>query len=648
MKAGTSAASTSTATGSAAGTQGPAAPASAPVATSIDRLVTLLGHVRAGAKAHKRADLEGNLQAAIERLRRPDTVVCVAGEFKQGKSSLINSLLGVAACPVDDDLATAAVTVVRHGPQLQISVRRRVDRKVVTEPIPVDRLAEFVTERGNPENRLGVELVEIRLPNRLLERGWAFIDTPGIGGLNPAQAAAALAFLPAANALLFVSDASAELTGGELEFLGRAREACPVVLVALSKIDLYPAWREIAAADRGHLANRGLRGEPIAVSSVLRAAALNTADRELNDESGLPTLLSELQTTVLDQASAGALARAAEDGRRSIRQLRLPLDRELAGLRDPAAVATQQAELSAARERLTQLRGPAARWGQRLNDGFSDLSAAADYGFRGSMRSILRQTEERIDASDPAGIWEDLASRLQGNVAEAVGETFTTLVDGAGTLRQELADLIRDDAIAAARESGPGVDVAELWSSKPVTGSVVKSGVGMGFGALRGAQSGVLLLGMLGNLFNLALIGPVLLGGAIAFAGKSVVDERKRQLGQRRQEARVAVRTYVDDVQFEVGTRMRDMLRELQRELRDDVAARLDELQRTLTDAATALERTLKQGEATRSARIGQLEEELRALTDLETRLARAAPPTPTPTPTAPSLPPAPGPGGSA
>ena len=107
----------------------------------------------------------------------------------------------------------------------------------------------------------------------------------------------------------------------------------------------------------------------------------------------------------------------------------------------------------------------------------------------------------------------------------------------------------------------------------------------MGFGALRGAQSGVLMLGLLGNLFNLALLGPVLLGGAAVFAGKSVLDERKRLLSQRRLEAHAAVRQYLDDVQFEVGTRMREMLRDLQRDIRDDAAARLEELQRTYADA---------------------------------------------------------------
>jgi ribosome biogenesis GTPase A len=38
-----------------------------------------------------------------ERLARTETVVCVVGEFKKGKSALINALLGSPVCPVDDD-----------------------------------------------------------------------------------------------------------------------------------------------------------------------------------------------------------------------------------------------------------------------------------------------------------------------------------------------------------------------------------------------------------------------------------------------------------------------------------------------------------------------------------------------------------------
>ena len=593
--------------------------------TAADVVRTLLGHTRSAAKANARPDLEAAIRLSLQRLDRPETVVLVAGEFKQGKSSLINALLGVAACPVDDDLATAVVTVVRHGPALQISVRRRVDRELVTEAIGPDQLKDFVTERGNPGNSRGVEVIEIQVPNRLLERGWAFIDTPGIGGLNPAQAAAALAFLPLANAMLFVTDASAELTAVELDFLARARDTCPIILVAHSKTDLYPAWRQIEAADREHLAARGLDVRGFPVSSVLRVAALARTDAGLDAESGIPALLAALQQDVLEDARAGALERAVNDGRRVIGQLRLPMEREAAALRDPQRAAALEQELAGARERLALLRGPAARWGQRLGDGFSELAASVDYRFRGVMRATLRQAEEEIDTVDPADGWDAMSAELQAGVATAVGEISADLVAGSRAIRDELAELIHDDAVRAGEDAAAGLEVGELWSGKPITKAGMKARVGMGFGALRGAQSGVFLLGMLGNLFSLALIGPVLLGGAAVFAGKSVLDERRRLLAQRRQEARAAVRQYLDDVQFEVGTRMRDMLRELQRDIRDDTTARLDELQRTYADATARLEGTLRQDAAARTQRTAELDQEIKALVDLDAHLDRAA-----------------------
>jgi hypothetical protein len=589
-------------------------------ATADGGLADVLAQAGAAARSCGRDDLEAVLHLAWSRLQRPETVVCVAGEFKQGKSSLINALLGVVACPVDDDLATAALTVVRHGPRPAIRVRRNARGTQLVETIGPEQLAGFVTEAGNPGNVRGVQLVEIVAPNPLLARGWVFVDTPGIGGFNEAQAAAALGFLPAADALLFVTDAAAELGAHELAFLSKARAVCPTILVALTKIDLHPRWRDIAASDARHLAARGL-AEPVPLSAVLRGVALRKADVELNVESGVPALLELLDRQVRERAREAATERGIGDARAALGQLILPLERELSAIRDPAAAGQRQEELAAVRDHLQALRGAGARWGQRLGDGFGELAASVDYGFRSRMRTILRETEEAIDAGDPARTWEAIAARLQGDVSAAVAEVFTQLLEGTARVRAELAALIQDAAIDGASELHATFDVGRLWSGKVISGSVVKSGLGLGFGALRGAQSGVYLLGLLGNLFQLAVIGPALLGGAVVFAGKSVVDERGRQLATRRMEARGTVRQYLDDVQFEVGTRMRDALRELQRELRDDVTGRVEELSRTYGEAVTRLEQAAKQDAEARRARSAELERDLASLRPLSARL---------------------------
>src|SRR6188508_349957 len=76
------------------------------------------------AAAYDRPDLAKRLRSATKRLSEPSTTVLVVGEFKQGKSTLVNALLNAPVCPVDDDIATAVPTVVRHSDTVQAALVR--------------------------------------------------------------------------------------------------------------------------------------------------------------------------------------------------------------------------------------------------------------------------------------------------------------------------------------------------------------------------------------------------------------------------------------------------------------------------------------------------------------------------------------------
>ena len=67
------------------------------------------------ASAAERPDLCQRLEHTRQRLLDQSTRVIVVGEFKQGKSQLINALVNAPVCPVDTDIATSVPTVVRHG-----------------------------------------------------------------------------------------------------------------------------------------------------------------------------------------------------------------------------------------------------------------------------------------------------------------------------------------------------------------------------------------------------------------------------------------------------------------------------------------------------------------------------------------------------
>ena len=147
-------------------------------------------------------------------------------------------------------------------------------------------------------------------PNPFLERGIALVDTPGVGGLNAAHAAATLAFLPSADALVFVTDASTELSAPELAFLASAMRAGPPILIAVTKVDIYPEWRRIVAIDEGRLTAMGLADPPFPLSSVLRAHGLATGDPASRRESGYPRFADALVEDVVGRARAASLCDA--------------------------------------------------------------------------------------------------------------------------------------------------------------------------------------------------------------------------------------------------------------------------------------------------------------------------------------------------
>src|ERR1700736_7035910 len=78
-------------------------------------IVELIGHTRVIAETNQRDDLIERLAVALDRITDPQIRVVIAGQLKQGKSQLLNSLLNMPAARVGDDEATVVITVVSHG-----------------------------------------------------------------------------------------------------------------------------------------------------------------------------------------------------------------------------------------------------------------------------------------------------------------------------------------------------------------------------------------------------------------------------------------------------------------------------------------------------------------------------------------------------
>ena len=569
-----------------------------------ERVATLVADVRRTASRLGRDDLAARLDGVAARIARTETVVCVVGEFKKGKSALINALLASPVCPVDDDLATTAVTVVGYADKASATVRRREGGVLVVESIPADDVRAWVLEHDGADRRPGVELVELGLPNAFLGRGISLVDTPGVGGLNAGHAAATLAFLPSADALIFVTDASAELSGPELEFLASAMRAGPPVLVAVTKVDMYPEWRRIVEIDTRHLATMGLAEPPFAVSSTLRMTGDVLGDDGLTRDSGVPSFAETLVGDVVGRARTLALASAVAQVGPAIEQLREPLAAESLALDDPEAAARLAGDLRDVRTRLTALTEADASWSVRLEDEFAALRTRITFAFQGQMRQVVREAQDELERIDPADDWPALSARIQERTAATVRGAFLEATSGAAEIQSMIARLLADEEIGLDSTGSPiSFDVQTMWHGGPAFDGKTRSGLAASFGVFTGASVGIEMLGMLGTLLGAAIVGPAAIGVALVFGGKGVLGERRRQLADRRQQARTFLAGFVEEVRFEADGRLASLLDEIQRQMRARFADRIRELHRTYTDSAAALERAAEQAEAERAAR---------------------------------------------
>lgn len=410
------------------------------------------------------------MEAVRHRLAETSLYVVALGEFKRGKSSLLNAILAADYLPIGVVPLTAVVTMIRSGP-LAAVVEFQDGRR---EPIAADELRLYVTELGNPGNEMSLTRAELTVPSLHLPEQAVLVDTPGLGSVHEGGTEHTLAFLPHVDVALLVLSVDQTLTEAERRLAVQLQAGGTELLVAVNKAD-YLDEQELEQAIgfvRDSLAAVGLESIPVFAVSAKQARRGQTDGGVRALRGHLTHILERRYEAILSRQSSRRLQKLLDDlqtsysvrgeiARRSVDQLTEALHRieeVRVGVRQKAE--DQDAIFAHKVKRIEQ------DVGQRAAAFQADLRAAMEAGLPELSERLREQADEHtVDALFSQTISERLAAQT-AHEAATVGRELRAAADSLTSALAEVAGSLADETgavlgVSIARPAAPQLaDVA--------------------------------------------------------------------------------------------------------------------------------------------------------------------------------------------
>jgi len=401
-----------------------------------------------------RPELAARARRVAERVATQRFHIAVLGEFKRGKSTLVNALIGRPVLPTGAVPLTAVPTEIHMG-ETATWVVHLDGRRVQVAP---EDIGTFVTEASNPSNERGVARVEVGVPEIFGAPGVVFVDTPGVASVHAHNTETAWGALADSDAAVLVLSADSPLSANEELLLTEVAGRRSTVFVVVNKSDHLSAseLEEVDAFTTAHI--RRILGQPIRPFFVSARAALDAAagaagagDQHAGSFHALRDALEQFIRDDLAgarQASAlreltrlaqrlddiaqieeagsamtleqlheqmGLLAAAADDGGRRLEEDTAVLQHEVRGLIDLLAADLAAAAARAAARSLPRLRDAAAGLASRHLD--STLRQVIEACVREELEPVRREVADTVEQR-----WEAIAARYARRVQSRVDE----------------------------------------------------------------------------------------------------------------------------------------------------------------------------------------------------------------------------------
>jgi predicted GTPase len=340
----------------------------------------------------KDEQIKADAIAASERIAEGRFYVACVGQFKRGKSTLLNALIGEPLLPSGVTPVTAVPTILRFGERPRARVRLRSSE---WSDIGITDLEQYVSEAGNPQNRKGVEALEMFVPSPLLRDGMCFVDTPGIGSVFSDNTAATHAFIPHIDAVIVVIGADPPIAGDELALAENVAKQIPDLVFVLNKADrVTEQEREAAIAFTNQVLEDRLRRP---VRAIFEVSALEQLDG-IASQRDWAKLVAALEGLNRNSGRQIVKAAASRSLTRLSNQLRAVVDEERSAMTRPFEQSEERIQnlrdvVSQAEQSLNDLRfllsGEQQRLSKTLNDRRSEFLKTVSARAHGELDSIL-------------------------------------------------------------------------------------------------------------------------------------------------------------------------------------------------------------------------------------------------------------------
>jgi GTP-binding protein EngB required for normal cell division len=201
-----------------------------------DTIESLLARIREICTQFYIVSLNRQIESCQNLLRQDQLIdVAILGQFKAGKSSFLNSLIGKPILPVGVIPVTTTITRLQYGKK-EKAIIRHYDGK--QNEVDIAAIEEFTSEAKNPANQKNVEVVDIELPSLGKYPGLRMVDTPGLGSILKYHMETSSNWLPEVGTALVSISSDRPLADNDLQLIRDLRKHTPKIVLLLTKADL--------------------------------------------------------------------------------------------------------------------------------------------------------------------------------------------------------------------------------------------------------------------------------------------------------------------------------------------------------------------------------------------------------------------------